>query len=99
VSQYLGQLGEPGSVEALCVRLFSLLWTGTTFAWFSSLPAYSIYDWELLEWKFHEHLYSGTGEAKLAYLTSVRQARDESVSDYLKRFKEIKNWCLNLTIS
>jgi hypothetical protein len=66
---------------------------------FFSLPAYSIYGWELLKRKFHEHFYSGTSEAKLANLTSVRQGSDESVSDYFKRFKEIKNLCFNLTIS
>jgi hypothetical protein len=31
VSQYLAQLGEAGSVEALHIRLFSLSLTGTTF--------------------------------------------------------------------
>jgi hypothetical protein len=87
VSQYLDQLGEVSSIEALRVRLFSLSLTETTFAWFSSLHAYSIYGWELLKQKFHEHFYSGTSEAKLADLTSVRQTRDELVLDYLKRFK------------
>jgi hypothetical protein len=43
VSQYLAQLGEADSVEALRIRLFSLSLTGTAFAWFSSLPAHSIY--------------------------------------------------------
>jgi hypothetical protein len=99
VSQYLAQLGEAGSVEALRVRLFSLSLTGTTFALFSSLLAHSIYGWEPLEWKFNEHFYNGISEAKLADLTSVRQTRNESVSDYFKRFKEIKNRCFNLTIS
>jgi hypothetical protein len=84
VSHYLAQLGEVGSNEALRIRLFSLSLTGTTFAWFSSLPAHSIYGWEPLEQKFHEHYYSGTSEAKLADLTSVRQTREESVSDYFK---------------
>ena len=32
-------------------------------------------------------------------LTSVKQGRDESISDYLRRFKEIKNRCFNLSIS
>jgi hypothetical protein len=32
MSQYLAQLGEASSIEALCVRLFSLSLTGTTFA-------------------------------------------------------------------
>jgi hypothetical protein len=84
VSQYLAQLGEAGSVEALRVQLFSLSLTGTTFAWFSSLLAHSIYEWEPLEQKFHEHFYSGTSEAKLADLPSVRQTCDESVSNYFK---------------
>jgi hypothetical protein len=99
VSQYLAQLGEASSVEALRVRLFSLSLIGTAFAWFSSLLAHSIYGWEPLERKFHEHFYSGTSEAKLEDLTLVRQTCDESVSDYFKRFKEIKNQCFNLTIS
>jgi hypothetical protein len=73
--------------------------TGTAFAWFSSLPAHSMYGWEPLERKFLEHFYSGTSEAKLADLASVRQTRDELVLDYFKRFKEIKNRCFNLTIS
>jgi hypothetical protein len=36
---------------------------------------------------------------KLADLSSVRQAHDESVLDYFKRFKEIKNRFFSLTIS
>jgi hypothetical protein len=93
VSQYLAQLGEASSIEALRIQLFSLSLTGTIFAWFSSLPAYSIYGCEPLKQTFHDHFYSGTSEAKLADLTSVRQTRDESVSDYFKRFKETKNLC------
>jgi hypothetical protein len=65
----------------------------------SLLPIHSIYKWEPLERKFHEHFYSGTSEAKLPDLTSVRQTRDELVSDYFKRFKEIKNRYFNVTIS
>jgi hypothetical protein len=76
VSQYLAHLGEAGSVEVLRVRLFSLSLIRTAFAWFSSLHAHSIYGWEPLEQKFHEHFYRGTSEAKLADLTSVRQIRD-----------------------
>jgi hypothetical protein len=45
VSQYLAQLGKASSIEALHVRLFSLSLTGIAFAWFSSLPTYSTYEW------------------------------------------------------
>jgi len=99
ISQYMAQLGEASSVEALRVRLFSLSLTGTAFAWFSSLAPSSIYGWEPLERKFHEHFYSGSNEAKLLDLTSVRQGRDESVDAYIRRFRDIKNRCFNLTIS
>ena len=52
-----------------------------------------------LELKFNEHFYSSTNEAKLLDLTSARQTRDESVVEYFKLFKEIKNQCFNLSIS
>jgi hypothetical protein len=58
VSQYLAQLGEGGSIDALKVRLFSLLLTGPAFSWFSSLSPNSIDSWEQLECKFHDHFYS-----------------------------------------
>jgi hypothetical protein len=35
----------------------------------------------------------------LTDLTSVRQNKEESVSDYLKRFKEVKNLCFNLSLT
>jgi hypothetical protein len=35
----------------------------------------------------------------LTDLTSVRQNKEESVSDYLKRFKEVKNCCFNLSLT
>ena len=36
-SQYLDQLGEASSSEALVVRMFPLSLTGTSFSWFASL--------------------------------------------------------------
>ena len=79
--------------------MFSLSLTGTAFSWFSALHPNSVRSWNELEQKFHDHFYSGNNEAKLTDLTSVKQTRDESVSDYFKRFKEVKNRCFNLSIS
>jgi hypothetical protein len=70
--------------------LFSLSLTGTAFAWFSSLAPNSIDSWDQLEQKFHDHFFSGSYQIKLTDLTSVRQSKEESVYDYLKRFKEVK---------
>ena len=85
ISQYVAQLGEASSSKALRVCLFSLSLTGTAFSWFSSLPPNSVHSWNELEQKFHDHFYSGVNEAKLTDLTSVKQNRDESVSNYFKK--------------
>jgi hypothetical protein len=75
----------------LKVHLFSLSLIDTAFSWFSSLSPNSIDSWEQLECKFHDHFYSLKNELKLSDLTSVRQSRDESVSDYIRRFRDTKN--------
>ena len=99
ISQYLTQLGEVASVKELKIRLFPLSLIGTAFSWFSSLPHGSILVWPHLEQKFHDHFYSGDNELKLSHLTSVKKKNDESVSDYVKRFRNTKNRCYNLVIS
>ena len=73
--------------------------TGTSFSWFSSLAPNSIRSWEELEQKFHDHFYSGDNETKLTNLTLVKQGRDESIYEYFKRFKDIKNRYFNLSLS
>jgi hypothetical protein len=80
------------------VHLFSLSLTSTAFAWFSSLAPGSIISWDLLEHKFQDHFYSGSFQLKLIDLTSVRQGKDETVSVYIKRFKQTKNRCPNYSI-
>ena len=99
ISQYIAQLGEASTYDSLKVSLFSLSLTGTAFAWFSSLVPNSIDPWDQLEQKFHDHFFSGSYQLKLTDLTSVKQGRDESVSDYLKYFKEVKNHSFNLSLS
>ena len=73
--------------------------TGPAFSWFSSLAPNSVHSWNELEQKFHDHFYSGVNEAKLTDLTSVRHGRDESIHDYVTRFKDVKNRYFNLSIS
>jgi hypothetical protein len=73
--------------------------TGTAFAWFSSLAPNSIDSWDQLEQKFHDHFSSGSYQLKLTDLTSIRQGKEESIFDYLKRFKEVKNCYFNLFLT
>ena len=91
IDQYILQLGKACFHEALRIRLFSLSSTGTTFSWFYSLTPNSIQSWNQLECKFHNHFYKGNNEVKFSDLISVRQGRDEPISDYFRRFKDIKN--------
>jgi hypothetical protein len=98
ISQYLAQLSEVGSVDGLHIlfvanrhRFFSLSLIGTAFSWFSSLSPNSIDPWEQLECKFHDHFYSPENDLKLSDITSVRQDCDESVNDYIRRFRDTKN--------
>jgi hypothetical protein len=90
ISQYIAQLGEASSHDYFKVHLFSLSLTGTAFSWFSSLAPNSIDSWNQFEQKFHDHFFSGHYQLKFTDLTSVKQGKHETVSNYLKRFKEVK---------
>jgi hypothetical protein len=73
--------------------------SGIAFSWFSALPPGFILTWAHLEQKFHDHFYSRENELKLSHLTSVKQQHDESIVDYIKRFRDTKPRCFSLTIS
>jgi hypothetical protein len=48
--------------------------------------------------KIHDYFYDVEVELRLSYLTSVRQKYTETVHEYLRRFREMRNRCYNLTI-
>jgi hypothetical protein len=52
-----------------------------------------------LEQKFHNYFYNGKVELTFSDLTSLRQKYTETISDYLRRFREVRNRCSNLTIA
>jgi hypothetical protein len=91
IGQFLAYLGELADEEAFRVRLFSLSLIGTAFAWYATLPPNSINSWNDLESKFHEHFFFGEYELGLADLASARQGREESVNDYIRRFRDTRN--------
>jgi hypothetical protein len=63
------------------------------------LPPNSIDSWVSLEQKFHDYFYNGEVELRLSNLTSLRQIYTETISDYLRWFREVRNRCDNLTIT
>jgi hypothetical protein len=96
---FLAQLGEASAYDFMKIHNFPLSLTGIAFAWFTSLPAYSIGSWVEFEEKLYSHFYTDIHETRLSHLASVHQGRDESVLDFIKRFREIKNQCFHLMIS
>jgi hypothetical protein len=88
-----------GITDMRKIRMFPLSLTWVAFNWFTSLPLNSIHSQVSLEQKFHDYFYNGEVEHRLSDLTSLRQKYTETVSDYLRRFREVRNQCYNLTIA
>jgi hypothetical protein len=80
------------------IRLFPLPLSGTAFNWFVSLAPNSVHTWEHLEQKFHEYFYNGETELRLSHLAAVRQRHNETVAEYMWRFRDTQNKCCSLTI-
>jgi hypothetical protein len=88
-----------GITDVHKIRIFLLSLTGAAFNLFTSLPPNSIDSWVSLEQKFHDYFYNGEVELRLSNVTSWRQKYTETISDYLRWFREVGNWCYNLTIA
>jgi hypothetical protein len=80
------------------MRLFPLSLLGAAFTWFISLPPNSVYTFSDIENKFHDYFFTGETELKSSHLVSVRQKSNESVSEYIRRFRDTRNRCYSLTI-
>jgi hypothetical protein len=98
IGHFLPQVNDVGITNVHKIRLFPLSLTGAAFNWFTSLPPNSIDSWASLEQKFHDYFYNGEVELRLSDLTSLRQKYIETISDYLRQFREVRNKCYNLTI-
>nr|ABA98761.1 retrotransposon protein, putative, unclassified [Oryza sativa Japonica Group] len=62
-------------------------------------PPENYLGWAYLEKQFHSYFYSGTHEMKLSVLTAVRQRHDETVQDYIQRFRDMRNKCYSLALT
>jgi hypothetical protein len=99
IGQFLAQVNDIGITDVHKIRMFPLSLTGAAFNWFTSLPPNSI-DYQVSsEQKFHDYFYNVEVKLMLSDLTSLRQKYTETVSDYLRQFREVRNWCYNLTIA
>jgi hypothetical protein len=92
------ECGEASANNTLKLRMSPLSLSGTAFTWFTSLAPNSIFTWAQLEQKFHEYFYSFGTELRLSYLTAVKQKHNEHVTKYIRRFRDTRNQCFNLSI-
>jgi len=99
VSRYLTQLGMISVSDPLRVRFFCQSLTGPAFGWYTSLAPESIRTWRQLEDQFHIQYHSEAAEAGIADLAQVKQKRGETVSEYVQRFREVKNRCYSSRIT
>jgi hypothetical protein len=87
IGQFLAQVNDVGITDIHKIRMFPFSLTGETFNWFS------------LEQKFHDYFYNGEVELRLSDVMSLRQKYTETISNYLRWFREVRNRCYNLTIA
>jgi hypothetical protein len=99
VGQFILQCGEASANDALKLKIFPLSLSGTAFTWFTFLAPNSIFTWAQLEQKIHEYFYFGDSELRLSHLTTIKQKQNESATEYIRRFRDTRNWCFNLNIS
>jgi hypothetical protein len=81
------------------VRFFSQSLTGPVFGWYMSLGHDSIRTWKQLEEQFHIQYHSEAAEAGIANLAQVRQKHGETMAEFIRRFREVKNRCYSTRIS
>jgi hypothetical protein len=91
IGQFLAQVNDVGITNVHKIRMFPLSLTGAAFNWFTSLPPNLIDSWVSLEQKFHDYFYNWEVELRLSDLTSWRQKYTKTISDYLRRFREVRN--------
>jgi hypothetical protein len=99
IGQFLTRLGELTDTEAFRVRLFSLSFTGTVFVWYATFLPNSILSWGELEQKFHDHFFSGDYELDLVDLVALRQEKDESINEYIRRFRDTRSRCFQIHLA
>ncbi|KAK1666867.1 hypothetical protein QYE76_055026 [Lolium multiflorum] len=59
----------------------------------------SIQSWKQLEEQFHTQYHSEASESSIADLAQLRQKRGETVTEYIQRFRNLRNRCYSVRIT
>ncbi|KAK1693515.1 hypothetical protein QYE76_010212 [Lolium multiflorum] len=94
----LGTVGHGLSFRRATCEVLLAVSHGSSL-WVVHLLPDSVRTWKQLEEQFHEQYHSETTEASLADLTQVRQRRGETVSEYIQRFRTVRNRCYSVRLS
>ena len=79
--------GDTTNSPSLLLRQFSGSLTGPAFHWYSRLPVGSIGSWAAMKEVFKKHFVAMKKDFSIVELAQVRQRRDESIDDYIIRFR------------
>ncbi|XP_021816840.1 uncharacterized protein LOC110759118 [Prunus avium] len=91
IGRFTTQCAEIGHREALKLRLFPSTLTRAAFLWYVKLSRNSIPNWQVMEKIFHEQFYRPELEVSMANLVKISQKPNESVQEYLGRFREFRD--------
>ena len=88
IARYLIELGEIATNEYLKMRYFPSSLTKNAFSLYSTLPPNSVHSWIQLERLFHEQFFRGEMKVSITDLFNIKRMVNESVDDYLNRFRQ-----------
>ncbi|CAL2257286.1 unnamed protein product [Prunus armeniaca] len=94
IGRFTAQCAEIGHREALKLRLFPSTLTVAAFSWYIKLPQNFVPNWQTMEQIFHEQFYQPEPEVSMADLAKMHQGLNESVQEYLGKFREARARCM-----
>ncbi|XP_050896651.1 uncharacterized protein LOC127103431 [Lathyrus oleraceus] len=93
MARYQTEAGDIANNEDLKLKYFPSSLTKNAFTWSTMLPPQSIQTWTQLERLFHEQFYMGQSKVSLKELARIKRKVDESVDQYLNKFRLLKARC------
>ncbi|MQL92254.1 hypothetical protein Taro_024877 [Colocasia esculenta] len=93
IAHYTSIMGELATEESYLLRYFSTSLTGPAFQWYARLKPNSIVGWEDMQRKFFECFRVIERRVTLAELISLKQNKNESALDFIKRWRDMSMKC------
>ncbi|MQL77965.1 hypothetical protein Taro_010391 [Colocasia esculenta] len=95
VAHYTIAMGDLASDESYLLRYFATSLTGVAFQWYSKLRSGSVADWADMQKKFYDRFQTAERKVSLAELCSLKQKKEESAIDFIRRWRELSMGCDN----